>query len=221
VRALEPAPAAADTQIVGRLRNEEGFGLVELLIALTVMNVGLLAIVASFTSGTVALSRASHVATAAALADAQMETYRAMTYDDIGLDTSTFASLDSTFKNDAACWDSGTATDCTQSGSPASLKLIGPGGASPHTCAEIDAWYPQTLPCLPYRAVTQSSTPASPDGHSYRIDTYLAQLPADPPQRATKKVTIVVRDGTTLHVYVRQESVFDCSTGTAPGSPAC
>lgn len=206
---------------MGRLRNEEGFGLVELLIALTVMNVGLLAIVASFTSGTVALSRASHVSTAAAIADAQMETYRAMIYDDIGLDTAAFGALDSTYLGDEACYDGGTGSNCTQAGSPDGIELIGPTGASPHSCADIAGWYPQTLPCTPSRVVDGESSPASPDGHAYRIDTYIAEQPAVAPQRATKKVTVVVRDGTTKHLYVRQESVFDCSSGTAPGAPAC
>ena len=66
---------------MARIRNEEGFGLVELLIAMTVMNIALMAVVAGLTSGSVALARASKVTTAATMADAQMETYRAMTHD--------------------------------------------------------------------------------------------------------------------------------------------
>src|SRR5215216_2782238 len=64
---------------------EDGFGLVELLIAMVVLNVGLLAIVAAFQAGIVTLSRASRVTTAAVLADQQMELYRAITYDSIRL----------------------------------------------------------------------------------------------------------------------------------------
>ncbi len=206
---------------MARLRNEQGFGLVELLIAITVMNVGLLAIVAAFSSGTVALARASHVATGAALADAQMETYRAMLYNDIGLDTSAFAGLDTTYTSDPACWDAGTSTSCTQAGSPAAKKLIGPTGTSPTSCSTINLWYAQTMPCTPSRLVTNATTPASPDGRAYRIDTYVALIPAVSPQRATKQVAVVVRDGTTGTVYARQQSIFDCSTGTAPGAPAC
>ena len=42
-----------------RLRSERGFGLIELLMAMVMLNIGILAIVAAFNSGTVALNRAS------------------------------------------------------------------------------------------------------------------------------------------------------------------
>ncbi len=64
-----------------RLRSEGGFGLVELLIAMVMLNIGLLAVVASFSSGIVSLNRASRLTTAAVIADQQMELYRAMTHD--------------------------------------------------------------------------------------------------------------------------------------------
>ena len=70
-----------------RIRGDEsGFGLVELLIAMIVLAVGILAVIAVFTSGAVALRRASAVSTATAIADAQMERYRALRYAAIGFD---------------------------------------------------------------------------------------------------------------------------------------
>ena len=69
-----------------RLRADQGgFGLIELLIAMVILNIGLLAIVASFQAGIVTLSRASKVTTAAVLGDQQMELYRAINYDSIRL----------------------------------------------------------------------------------------------------------------------------------------
>jgi len=65
--------------------DQEGFGLIELLIAMVILNVGLLAIIASFQAGIITLGRASRVTTAAVLADQQMELYRAITYDSIRL----------------------------------------------------------------------------------------------------------------------------------------
>jgi type II secretory pathway pseudopilin PulG len=64
-------------------KREEGFGLIELLIAMTVMVIAIMAIVAAFNSGMVTLNRASHASTAATLADIQMEDFRKMTYDSI------------------------------------------------------------------------------------------------------------------------------------------
>src|SRR5438046_6433987 len=66
-----------------RARDESGFGLLELLMAMVMLNVGILAIVAAFSSGNAALARASQVSTATALADKQMESYRGLIYDNI------------------------------------------------------------------------------------------------------------------------------------------
>jgi type II secretory pathway pseudopilin PulG len=66
-------------------KSEAGFGLVELLIAMTVMVIAIMAIVAGFSSGMVALNRASRASTAATLADIQMEGYRKVTYTDATL----------------------------------------------------------------------------------------------------------------------------------------
>ena len=69
------------------LRREGGFGLIELLMAMTMLNIELLAVIAAFSSGIISLNRASRVTTAAVLADGQMELYRALTYDAIRLDS--------------------------------------------------------------------------------------------------------------------------------------
>ena len=70
-----------------RLRtNQSGFGLVELLISLTILNVGLLALVASLNSGALALRRAGATSTATALADARLEYFRSLLYEPIATD---------------------------------------------------------------------------------------------------------------------------------------
>jgi Tfp pilus assembly protein PilV len=63
-----------------RWRDERGVGLVELLIALLVLNIGLFATLGAFTSGALALQRASHVSTASAIADQEMEKLRDASY---------------------------------------------------------------------------------------------------------------------------------------------
>lgn len=88
--ALEPCRFGADRTLVVRLRallrREGGFGLIELLMAMTMLNIGLLAVVAAFSSGIVSLNRASRITTAAVMADGQMELYRALTYNAIRLE---------------------------------------------------------------------------------------------------------------------------------------
>jgi Tfp pilus assembly protein PilV len=161
-------------------RGENGFGLIELLIAMVILNVGLLAIIASFQAGIVSLSRASRVTTAAVLADQQMELYRAITYDSIRLASATIP---------------GSAPYTTDSAYNVS-QITGTCSGPP---------YPDE--CNASRDATGA------DNKAYRVDTYIVQ--ATPTGgRATKQVTIVVRDGGNLsRVYVRQASSFDQSTG--------
>jgi type II secretory pathway pseudopilin PulG len=90
MKALEPLPLGADRTFVRAvLRRDGGFGLVELLIAMAMLNIGLLAVVAAFSSGIVSINRAGKITTAAVLADGQMELYRALTYNAIQLDAAT------------------------------------------------------------------------------------------------------------------------------------
>jgi Tfp pilus assembly protein PilV len=71
-----------------RARDEGGFGMIELLAAMTVMLIGIFAVFAVFQAGIVQIRRASTISTAAALADSEMEKYRAIRYDSIGLTNS-------------------------------------------------------------------------------------------------------------------------------------
>ena len=61
-------------------RSEEGFGLVELLIALTILVVGIGATLAVFASSIISLRHASKAGTALTLAERQLEAYRAMPF---------------------------------------------------------------------------------------------------------------------------------------------
>jgi Tfp pilus assembly protein PilV len=163
---------------------EDGFGLIELLIAMVILNVGLLAIIASFQAGIVSLSRASRITTAAVIADQQMERYRAITYDSIRL---------------AAATIPGTApytTDPAYTCAGCSSQLTGTCSGPP---------YPDE--CNASRAVTGA------DNKSYLLNTYIIQT-APAGGRTVKQVTLVVRDGQNMsRVYVRQASTFDQSTG--------
>lgn len=70
----------ASVRIAAKLRKEDGIGLIELLIALLVLNVGIFATLGAFTSAATTIRRASHISTAAALADKLMEGYRNSSY---------------------------------------------------------------------------------------------------------------------------------------------
>jgi Tfp pilus assembly protein PilV len=144
--------------VIRRARKEQGFAMVEMLIAIVVINVGLLTILLALTSGMTTLRRSAESSTASALADKQLEKYRAVTFSSVFLDTSSLSSTDSTYQSDSSY----SATQVNQ------------------TCT------PLTAVCTPTQTVT------GPDGHSYRIDTYIVYVtPAG--GTAVKQVTVVVR----------------------------
>src|SRR6188472_3095180 len=188
---LEGRGTAADRNHVRvRLRSEQGFGLIELLMAMVMLNIGILAIVASFNSGIFALNQASKVSTASALADSQMELYRALTYPVIALDTTSLAGIDNTYKCDSALGSS-----CPNSTS----------GEVTTTCSGS----PLPNQCLPSRTTTGA------DRKNYRVDSYITtSTPTS--GRALKVVTVVVRDGSKLSArpLARLSSTFDQSTAS-------
>ena len=63
-----------------RLRDASGMTLIELLVAMLVMAFGIMALVAAFTSGILAIERGAKTSTAGTLADKQMEVYRQMSF---------------------------------------------------------------------------------------------------------------------------------------------
>lgn len=83
-------------------RSDAGFGMIELLCAMGVMSIGILAVFALFQSGMVQIRRASTVTTAAALADSEMERFRALKFEVLGLDDSQVATADSTYTADSS-----------------------------------------------------------------------------------------------------------------------
>jgi type II secretory pathway pseudopilin PulG len=204
-----------------RVREEAGFGLIELLIAITMLNIGILALVGAFNSGAIALGRASKISNAATLADSQMELFRGLKYSAIAQDCSEWngALGDSTFTADRAyetfmkpqgspattpkpLVPSVTDNSCTTtspSPAPVASATICPGTGSPRQVPAA---------CDPSRLVTGA------DHRSYRIDTYLYY---DTPStgRQLKVITVAVRDAdATGRSLARLTSTFDASTGS-------
>ena len=115
-----------------RLRDEGGFALVEMLIAIVVINIGLLAILLSLTSGMTTLRRSAETSTASAIADKQLEKYRAVAFTSIYLDTAALAATDTTYQSDAAYSASQVSQTCgtlTAVCTP-SQTVTGPDGRS-------------------------------------------------------------------------------------------
>jgi prepilin-type N-terminal cleavage/methylation domain-containing protein len=167
-----------------RLGCQAGFGMMELVIAMTVMLIGVMATYSMFQSSALQIKRAANTTTAAALADTDMEQLRALRYTAIGLDEAAIAGTDTTYRGDAA-WNASA---------PSRVHVVACG----------------TAPCttsVPTKTVTGA------DGRSYRVDTYMTWQTVTS-GRNVKLVTIVVRDGAAANkVWARVASSFDESTG--------
>jgi Tfp pilus assembly protein PilV len=178
-------------------RREAGFGMVELLCAMGILAIGILAVFGLFEAGVVTLKRASTITTAAALADTEMERFRAVRYSTLGLaqaDVDAIASSDP-YKNDSAWKPISSPVNALNS-----TVVVAKCPANPCTDA------------LPSRTATGA------DRKTYRVDTYMTwhsvQNASGTPGRKVKLVTIVVRDaGDASKVWARSTSAFDESTG--------
>jgi Tfp pilus assembly protein PilV len=181
------------TRIQRRLRQQGGFGMVELVMAMVMLNVGILAIMGAFSSGSSALARASRIATGSALADKQMEVFRGIKYTNIVQVTGEWNSAitDSTYTADTVYQQNML--------SPVAPKALVP---TVSTCPAN----------VPTNSCDPSYTTTGADGRSYRVDTYLYY---DTPQDGfqIKTITVVVRPATDLsRSYARISSTVDSST---------
>lgn len=165
------------------LANGDGFGLVELLIALMVLNVAIFATIAAFNAGIFTLRRASRTSTAASLAEARLELYRALSYGSIVL---TSSPLDAKYTSDPqAAGDLTPVPSC-------------PGGVPAEACEPIQLNV-KGADGNDYRVDTYVRE---------RVETT-----SPFPGRAVKIVAVVVRDAQTLDSIARMESTFDQGTG--------
>jgi type II secretory pathway pseudopilin PulG len=167
--------------------------LVELLIAMTVMSVGIAAIVSGFSSGIFTVVRAANASTAGTLADRQMEFFRGLDYGSIFTAASP---MDTTYTSDAAYEPSAalriTAT-CTQNYCQTTRTASAGGGSyridtyASWKCADNSAPSGSPLACAALSGVAN---------------------------RPLKLVTIVIRNGANVgKVLFREASTFDASSG--------
>jgi type IV pilus modification protein PilV len=179
--------------ITPRASTEDGFTLIEVMLALLVLSIGILALVAAYSSGYLALKRATQVSSATLLADSQMERYRALQYSSIGLNTSCGASCaeDSTYKGDTAYSSTAQVTTCSTT-DPTCLPTqtrTGPDGRS----YRVDSY-------VAYSCVTGTLS-TSPS------------VSCSSGQNPVKLVTVVVRNSAGGD-WVREQSNFNSLVGT-------
>jgi prepilin-type N-terminal cleavage/methylation domain-containing protein len=183
------------TRLRARAADDGGFGLIELLIAMTILTIAIGALLTVFVSSAVSLRRAGQKGTALTLADTQMEMYRTRTF--------TSVRIDGTLIPTSGTYVTANSTDSTI---PPSTGQAEAGQNGDDACPTVD----EPPACLPVQNVT------GPDGHTYRVDTYVNYVNNDstlsirtPASALTlKRVTVVVRDATTGTIMARESSAF-------------
>src|SRR5579862_1564921 len=142
--------ASARPEGVPRVLEEDGFGIIEVLIALTILAVAIGALVSVFTASALSLHRSDERGTAVTLAEDQMEIYRTVPFAGIR--------IDSTLIPTSGLYVTGNASD---SNIPPSTGQATAGQYGDSACP--DSNFPAA--CDPVQTVT------GPDGRSYTIDT--------------------------------------------------
>ena len=186
--------------LVDRLRRlalrEEGFGLIELVIAMTILTIAISALLTVFVNSGLSLQRAGRKGTSLALADSQMELYRRLGFAGVRIDGSLVPP--------SGTYVTANSTDSTLP--PSTSQAVG-GSNGDDACPGDPA-----AACLPVQTVT------GPDHRQYRIDTYVhyvdddgSTLSSQPPASGftLKRVTVVVRDATSETILARESSAFE------------
>jgi type II secretory pathway pseudopilin PulG len=147
---------------------QDGQGLIELIVALTILAIGIGSLLTLLTSSALSLQRSDQKGTALVLAEKQLELYRSAAYRDVRLDDSLVAAIPS---SDA--YMTANSSDSTiPSGSAADQRLDTASDANPCVStvpANPTPDNPNSLPdeCRPRQVVT------GPDHRRYEIDTYI------------------------------------------------
>ncbi|MHB8470956.1 MAG: type IV pilus modification PilV family protein [Gaiellaceae bacterium] len=207
-----------------RIAKEEGFGLLELTIAMVMLNVGILALIATFNSGALALRNAAATSNGTAVADKAMEVYRGLKNDAIYLEASDTGNDGSsgypdgipnstskwyaTYKNDAAAF--------------AGLSMFAYGGGAQAWVTDTTSFVPASYPPLPATATadvpsglptdpTQAVQPVTgPDGQKYPVLTYIVAAMPNAAGGWVKEVTIdVLNPRNAAQIIARESSLFD------------
>lgn len=151
-----------------RVREEDGFLMLELLAAVLILSIAIMAIMAGYDSAFMSLHRAAGTSSASTIAENQLELYTALSYTSMGLDTTTLSTVkasNTTYVSDEnSLQNHATATDHTFSCGTASQ-------------------------CLPVQTVTGS------DHKGYTVETFVRDVPdLSYTGRNERVVTVIVRD---------------------------
>jgi Tfp pilus assembly protein PilE len=175
-----------------RLHDERGQGLIELVVAMVVITVAVLALMAAYDEGFISLHKSARTNAAATLAETQLELYSSLPYTAVGLDSTKLATAkasDSTYLSDY--------NSLSPTGSDVTISNCG-----------------TTANCLP----VQSPNPTGSDGRTYKVETFIQTVTQNAPSGTTQErmVTVIVRDPQQSGTPI----VYEASAAFDPGAPS-
>lgn len=206
-----------------RFAEEKGFGLIELLAAILMLNIGILALMGAFNSGAFALRRSAATSNGTAVADKVMEVYRDLkncgiyltggTGSDVsgmpnGIPNST-SSAYAAYQGDTAAYAN---VAYFSNSTPTSTPLWVIDSTSGTGYSPIPA---SSSACIPTGLTTSSGidptkavqTVTGPDGLSYKVFSYIVIVQ---PSGYAKQVTVeVFNPRQATQVLARESSIFD------------
>jgi type II secretory pathway pseudopilin PulG len=221
--------------VPARAADEEGFGLIELLFAMVMLNIGILALMAAFQSGALALSNASKTSSATAVADKVMEVYRDLRNCSIylkatgtGTDNVTTGLPDGIPKSTSSWYAQYSADTASFTGTLGAttystyFNYTTPSSTPQWMTENTDATHtPVTVYCsgsLPSGIVSSSGVDPNqavqkvtgPDGQPYPVFSYVTLTQPSGSGGTVKQVTVVVLDPqNTSRVVAKESSFFD------------
>lgn len=180
--------------------------MIELVVAMAILSIALMALMAGYDSAFISLHRASQKATAATIANQQLELYRSLPYTSIGLDETTTQNIGDSSN---AAYDATYASDPFLDGDlvpdpndPSQLIQLPSGTVNDVTISGCGT----TANCLPVQTVT------GVDGRHYRVETYIRDRPNNTaitwPERV---ITVIVQDADSVDLteILRVETAVD------------
>ena len=203
---------------------ESGSALIELLMAMVMLNIGIFALMATFQSGSLALGRAATASNGAAVGDKVMETYRGLENKAVYLSApastggSDVSGMPNGIPNNTSTRDAADSANSSAYGgtyynyaTPASSPLwvtqsTSGSGYTPIPASSAAA-LPAGLAIDPTKAVQQVT---GPDGQSYTVFAYIDMVQPTASYGYLKQVTIIVFDPlNSTKIVSRQSSLFD------------
>jgi type II secretory pathway pseudopilin PulG len=153
-----------------RVQREDGFLMIELVAAILIISIALLALIGAYSLGYFAINSTNQTTAAGLLANNQLELYAALPYSSIGLDATTLTTVkagDANYSSDETALPV-SGTDVTISGCGASAQ------------------------CSPVQTITAG------DHRTYKLETFIRLLSNPSAPGTTEKIiTVVVRNMST------------------------